>query len=108
MPVIKNKILPFGKKFFAINLFGLIFAKGECSVTTLNHEKIHTRQMIDLLVFPFYLFYLIEWVIRLIQYRDFMQAYRNISFEREAYSNQNDLKYLKRRKWGAFASYLGK
>lgn len=106
MPVIKNKILPIGKNFFAINLCGIIFAKGECSARTLNHERIHTRQILELLVIPFYLFYIIEWLVRLVGYRNFMQAYRNISFEREAYAKQNDLKYLKKRKPFAFFKYM--
>ena len=31
-------------------------------------------------------------------YRDTKLAYKNISFEREAYQNQNDLDYLSNRK----------
>lgn len=108
MSVIKNKILPVGKNFYAINLFGIIFAKGECGVTTLNHEKIHTRQMLELLIFPFYLIYILEWLIRILQYGNFYKAYKNISFEREAYSNQNDLNYLKKRKPYCFISYFSK
>ena len=108
MPVIKNKLLPFGKNYFAINLFGIIFAKGECSVLTLNHEKIHTRQMLELLVLPFYLLYVIEWLVRLCQYRNSFIAYHNISFEREAYAHGDDLNYLKNRKPFSFLKYLGK
>nr|DAU35071.1 MAG TPA: hypothetical protein [Caudoviricetes sp.] len=33
----------------------------------------------------FYLWYIIEYLIRLIMYRDTKLAYKNISFEREAY-----------------------
>ena len=61
----------------------------------LNHESIHIEQQKELLVVGFYLWYVIEWGIRL-----FMQgnAYRNISFEKEAYANERDLNYLKTRK----------
>ena len=108
MPVIKNKFLPIGKNFYAINLFGIIFSKGECNIITLNHEKIHTRQMLELLIIPFYLLYVFEWLIRLLQYRNFYKAYSNISFEREAYSNQKNLNYLKKRKLFSFLYYLSK
>ena len=33
-------------------------------------------------------------------------AYRNISFEREAYSNEKDLSYLDNRKWFAWIRYI--
>lgn len=106
MAVIINKWIPIGKKFYAINLFGLIFAKGECDKYVINHEKIHTHQMLELLILPFYLIYVIEWLIKIIIYRDSIRAYMNISFEREAYKNDSDLNYLKKRKPFSFLSYL--
>lgn len=106
MPVIINKILPIGKKYYAINLFGIIFAKGECNEVVLNHEKIHSAQMSELLFIPFYVFYVIEWLIKLIIYGNGYRAYKNISFEREAYSNENNPVYLKRRKLYSFLKYL--
>lgn len=105
MPVIKNKILPIGKKFYAINLFGLIFAKGKCSEVVINHERIHTRQMLELLIIPFYIWYIFEWIIRYLQWKNSYKAYQNISFEKEAYANQNDLEYLKKRKLWKFLNY---
>ncbi|MDE6237508.1 MAG: hypothetical protein K2M45_06530 [Muribaculaceae bacterium] len=97
MKIIHNRLIPFGKRYYAINLFGIIFAKGKCSAVTINHEAIHTAQMRELLYIPFYLFYLLEWLIRLVQYRSFYQAYLNISFEREAYAYERDLSYLSSR-----------
>ena len=105
MPVIINKILPIGKKFYAINLFGLIFAKGTCSEVVINHERIHTRQMLELLIIPFYIWYIFEWIIRYLQWKNSYRAYQNISFEKEAYANQNDLEYLKKRKLWKFLNY---
>lgn len=105
MPVIKNKILPIGKNFYAINLFGIIFAKGDCNAVVLNHEKIHTRQMAELLILPFYFIYILEWLIKLIQFRDAYKAYTNISFEREAYANQSNLSYIKNRKPYSFRNF---
>ena len=106
MPIIKNKILPIGKKFYAINLFGIIFAKGECNRIVINHEKIHTHQMLELLILPFYLIYVIEWLIKIIIYRDSIRAYMNISFEREAYKNERDFSYLKKRRLFSFLRYF--
>lgn len=108
MPVIKNKILPIGKKFYAINLFGIIFAKGNCDKYILNHERIHSRQMLELLVVPFYILYVLEWCIKCIKYRNSYQSYSNISFEREAYQNQKNLDYLKKRKPFQFFLYFTK
>lgn len=64
------------------------------------------RQMLELLVIGFYLWYLIEWSILLIRYWDCFKAYRHIGFEKEAYDNEGDLQYLKRRKRYAFKKYL--
>lgn len=90
MKVIYNKFIPF-KGFAAINLFGVLFVRNEVCLSErlLNHEKIHTAQMKELGYIGFYLIYLIEWLVRL-----FMpgNAYRNISFEREAY-NYDAYKY---------------
>ncbi|MGB0849634.1 MAG: hypothetical protein ACPGTP_00175 [Bacteroidia bacterium] len=67
------------------------------NVKILNHEKIHLRQQLELLVIPFYIIYLIEYVVLLIVYRDHDKAYRNISFEKEAYTNDSNITYLKTR-----------
>ena len=108
MKIIYNKYLPL-KGYVAINLFGLIFARKEfkpLSRITENHERIHTAQIRELLFVFFYLWYGIEWLVRLIQYRDRKEAYLNISFEREAYRNQYDLGYLKARKKYRNLKYL--
>jgi hypothetical protein len=72
----------------------------------LNHEKIHIRQQLELLILPFYLWYFMEYLFRLIQYKDIKKAYFNISFEREAYKNENDLNYLKKRSFWSFWIHL--
>ncbi len=93
----------------AINLFGLIFARKEFSPLSerdLNHEAIHTRQIAELLVVGFYMWYITEWLIRWIQYKDRYVAYRNISFEREAYANAHNLQYLEHRRVWKFLDYI--
>ena len=110
MKIIYNRFLP-PKGFVAINICGIVFARqsfNPLSKRTKRHEAIHTHQMVELLFVVFYLWYGIEWIARLIQYRNKNEAYRNISFEREAYANDNDTNYLKRRKLYAFIRYLKK
>ena len=72
----------------------------------INHEKIHLRQQLELLIIPFYIWYLSEYYIKYLKYKNPDLAYRNISFEREAYDNDQNLDYLKNRKWWSFISYL--
>ena len=72
----------------------------------LNHEQIHLRQQAELLLVLFYVWYAIEFLFRLIQFQNRHNAYRNISFEREAYKNENNFDYLKKRKHYGFLKFL--
>lgn len=96
MKIIRQNILP-PKGFLAINLFGCLFCKPNAKITdvTINHEQIHTEQMKEMLYIPFYLLYGVEWLIKLFCKGN---AYRNLSFEREAYDNQYNIDYIKTRK----------
>lgn len=107
MKIIRNNIIPF-RGYKAVNLFGILFVRGDAMLrsTDINHEEIHTAQMKEMLYVFFYLWYVVEWLVRLIQYRDAKKAYRNISFEREAYANQSDMRYLQGRKRWVWAGYL--
>lgn len=108
MKVIYSNLLPV-KGFRAINLFGIVFVRKEYAhpdERMLNHESIHTRQMLELFILGFYLWYVVEWLINLIRYKNRYLAYRNIGFEREAYDNDANLYYLKQRKRYAFKKYL--
>ena len=104
--IIYNKIIPF-KGYKAINLLSIIFVRKGCifSDIDLNHERIHTAQMKELLFIGFYIWYLIEWLCLLIKYRSMHEAYKNIRFEKEAYANQKDLEYLKNRLHFYFLKY---
>ena len=72
----------------------------------INHERIHLRQQIELLWLPFFLWYSLEFLIKLVIYKNWDKAYRAISFEREAYQNELDFDYLKHRKIWSFWKYL--
>jgi len=106
MRVILNKLLPFGRGMLAINLFGIILAKRPLDRVESNHEYIHTLQQRELLFVGFYLLYVLEWIFRLCQHRNFLRAYFAISFEREAYANQKLLDYRKTRSLFAWRRYL--
>lgn len=97
MKIIYNNIIPF-KGYKAINLFGIVFARKALDSVDMNHEAIHTAQMKELLYIPYYLWYIIEWLVLLIKYGDATEAYANIRFEKEAYNHEFDLDYLKTRK----------
>jgi len=74
----------------------------------INHERIHFRQQLELLILPFYFLYLLMYLINLIRYRNHYLAYFNIPFEKEAYHFDNDLSYLAHRKAFAWLSFTGK
>lgn len=105
MKIIYNNIIPF-PGYKAINLFGVLFVRKGAVMKEedINHEAIHTAQMKEMLYIFFYLWYIIEWVIKLFIHDSY--AYRNISFEREAYQNEDNLKYLDNRKHYSWTKYL--
>lgn len=72
----------------------------------MNHERIHLRQQLELLVVPFYLWYGFEFLVLWIHHKNAHTAYRNISFEKEAYKNEKDLDYLKKRPFWGFISLI--
>ncbi len=103
--IIKSRLIPDG---FCVNLFGTLWARDPSWIDkyVVNHERIHTAQQRELLFIPFYIFYLIELCVRRLQYHTWHEAYRNISFEREAYTNGHNLSYLSNRKPYSFIRYF--
>lgn len=99
----------FAKKFRGLAIYPFIFLKDKQlrnNPLVINHEKIHLRQQIELLWIFFFFWYGIEFLIRWIQFKDSNLAYFNISFEREAYGNEGNLKFLNDRKFWNFTRYL--
>lgn len=97
------------KGFVGVTLYPFIFLKREDlkhDAELINHEKIHLQQQQELFIVFFFLFYLIEWTFKFLKYRNKFLAYKNLSFEREAYHNQDNLYYLDNRKIWAFLNYL--
>lgn|SRR5690606_16832462 len=105
--VVLNKWIP--KGFAGITIFPFVFVAEEKwlhNSTFIIHERIHLRQQIELLVLPFFIWYGLEYIVRIFQYRNKSKAYRNISFEREAYANESNPNYLKQRRLFSFIRYL--
>jgi hypothetical protein len=105
--VVIKYLIPKGFQGWVI--FPFVFLKDrklKSNAVFMNHERIHLRQQIELLVLPFFLWYGIEYLFRWIHYRNRHQAYMHISFEREAYQNENAFDYLKQRQLFGFVKYL--
>ena len=96
--VIQTKLMP-KSRYIAITLFGLVFTRDRRLITprVLRHELLHCRQQVEWLYVPFFKLYVAEWIVGLIKYRDRYKAYRDISFEKEAYSYECDESYLSHR-----------
>ncbi|PTX44390.1 hypothetical protein G3I01_01880 [Gramella sp. MT6] len=108
MILIVNKWLLSGR-FKGISLWPFVILQNrhlKQDVFFINHEKIHLRQQLEMLILFFYVWYAIEFFVRYLDCKDGMLAYRNISFEREAYRRENDLNYLKNRSFWAFRNFL--
>jgi len=108
--IIYNNIIPF-RGYEAIALWPFIFVrssrKGKLSLVAKNHETIHLRQQTEMLVIFFLIWYGLEYVTRWICYGfNHDKAYKNVSFEREAYNNQANMDYLRTRKHYAFLKLL--
>ena len=95
--------------YSGITIFPFMFLKHKAlrvNGVLINHESIHLRQQLELLIVPFYIIYILEFLIRLIKYKNWCLAYRNISFEREAFKNEIDLDFLKTRRIWNFMYYF--
>lgn len=107
MIIISKYLIPKGYNGLTLFPFVLLRSKQlKCNSVLLNHERIHLRQQLELLVLPFYIIYFFEFIFRFIHFKNWDLAYRNISFERECYSNECDLGYLKHRKFWSFLKYI--
>lgn len=77
---------------------------------TINHESIHWKQQFEMLLIFFYLWYLIEWVIKSVAPMSNgklpKNGYYDLSFEREAYGNEKNFDYLETRKPFSWWKYL--
>src|SRR5690606_35986256 len=107
MILISKRIFP--GRFEGLTLWPVIILKHDNlkeDEILINHERIHLKQQLDLLILPFYILYFLESLIGIVKYNNMHLAYRNISFEREAYQNEENLDYLKNRSLFGFFRYF--
>lgn len=109
MIIIRNNLIPF-PGYSAITLWPFVFVRRNAwySNDTDRHERIHGRQQLEMLLLLFYLWYGVEYLIRLCITRDRDRAYRSISFEQEAYAHERDQDYLQHRRLYAWLCYVFK
>jgi len=99
----------FPRRYIAMAIWPFIFVRDKTihiNPTLLNHEKIHFRQQIEMLWIFFFIWYTTEFIIHLIRFRNWDKAYRTISFEKEAYTHESNLNYMRNRKLWSFLKYL--
>lgn len=74
------------KGYVGITIFPFIFIyeKYSHSKRLIRHEKEHLKQQICFLVLPFFVIYLVNYIINLIIYRNHDLAYEKIWFEKQA------------------------
>lgn len=96
-------------------------SKDDIEQNVRNHETCHSIQWIELACIAgilililqllagisawwylsagvmFYVWYGIEYIVRLVIIRNFKQAYKAVSFEQEAYSSEKDCNYIENR-----------
>ena len=96
-------------KILGIAIFPFIILKDKRlknNHTLINHEKYTFGSSWKWAFILFYLWYLAEFLYWYIKLRNGEMAYEKISFEQEAYCNENSLNYLKNRKFWEFLKYL--
>jgi hypothetical protein len=105
--IVSKYLVP--KGFRAITAYPFVMLRDDSykdNSVLINHERIHIRQQIEMLILPFYVFYFFDFLIKLIIYRNRNRAYNNVGFEREAYDNERNPDYLKSRPFWRFLLYL--
>lgn len=130
MKIIYNNWFPFGT-YKIFNLFGILFSKDKTlDKIDINHESIHSEQIIELAILGliltiildliigiplifylvglslFYVWYGIEYLIVRFFHRKQNDGYHDISLEEEAYNNEDDLNYLDDRKPFNWVQYI--
>ena len=94
MLIVTKYLIPKGYTGLAIFPFVFLRHNGDKKNNVfVNHEKIHLRQQLEMLIIPFFVWYFLEFFIRWMHYKNKYLAYKNISFEREAYVNEMNLDF---------------
>ena len=98
IPVWLSKVSPININ--AITLGPIVLSRATLSERVKRHETIHFMQYKELFFIGFLLIYLFDYLYAaIIKRKGFSrESYLSIRFEQEAYDNDHDIDYLKRRK----------
>ena len=69
--IVTKYLIPKGYRGLAF--FPFVFVKyrlDKQNAVFVNHERIHMRQQLELLIFPFFIWYFLEFCLRWIQYKN--------------------------------------
>ena len=83
---------------------GIFFRCKNSYPHVINHQCIHWRQQIELLIVFYYIWYALEFLIKFL----YCNANISVSFEQEAYLHENEPRYMKHRKPYAWIKYVFK
>jgi len=105
--IVSKYLLPKGYRGLTLWPFVLLkYKQDRGNMILLNHERIHIIQQVELLIIPFYILYLLDFLYKWIRFKDRKKAYRNIIFEKEAYEKEKDLYFLSKRPFWNFLKYV--
>lgn len=100
----------FGFPVGAVALFPFIIVRDQKILENreyINHETIHIRQYIETLIVGLIVISLLQYFYALLILRKSRtQAYYYMSHEQEAHQNDENLDYLKTRRWFSYYKYL--
>jgi len=100
----------FGFSIGAVALFPFILVRDDEILNNreyINHESIHIRQYIETLIVGLLIIGFVQYLYALVMLRKSrIHAYYYMSHEQEAHQNDQNLLYLKQRKWFSYYKYL--
>lgn len=96
VPVLLSFFAPI--TIYAIALFPFVFCRDIITERVKNHETIHFQQQLEVLIVPFYIIYLYDWIKSKLKGLTGIEAYYAIRAEKEAHTNEGDFEYLEKRK----------
>ena len=102
-----NNLIPF-KGYTAMTVWPFLFIRKGVKVSDklIRHEEIHATQQKEMLIVFFYVWYVMEWLVRCLMYCNMKAAYKNVSFEREAKTNETNAAYLEERRLFSWVKYI--
>ena len=111
MIIVSRRLLSLltGKFAVSITLWPFIILRSPHQVhdcVLINHERIHLRQQVELLLLFFYIWYGLEYIYHRLNKHNHLSAYHKLCFEKEAFANESNQDYLKNRRIFSYLQYF--